>query len=47
VNPKAVLDYKAGRIEALDYLVGAVMRESKGRADPKLTRKLLEKLLGS
>jgi len=46
-NTKAVLDYKAGRIEALDYLVGAVMRESKGRADPKLVRKLLEELLGS
>lgn len=40
---KAVLDLKAGRREALDRLVGAVMKKSGGRADPKKVRHLIEK----
>jgi len=39
----AVLDLKAGRREALDRLVGTVMRKSGGRADPHKVRHLIEK----
>ena len=40
-NPKAVLDYKEGRKEALNYLVGQVMKLTKGKADPAKTVKML------
>ena len=32
-NPKAVADYRAGKAEAVKFLVGQVMRETRGRAD--------------
>jgi aspartyl-tRNA(Asn)/glutamyl-tRNA(Gln) amidotransferase subunit B len=44
-NPKAVLDYKAGRKEAFEFLVGQVIRESRGRADPKIVREILIEML--
>ncbi len=44
-NPKVVEDYKKGKEKALGYLVGQVMKETKGRANPKLVNKLLEKKL--
>ncbi len=44
-NPKAITDYKSGRNEVFEFLVGQVMRESKGRADPKLIREVLKEML--
>lgn len=41
-NPKAVADYKSGKEKALQYLVGAVVKETKGRADAKSVLKLLK-----
>jgi aspartyl-tRNA(Asn)/glutamyl-tRNA(Gln) amidotransferase subunit B len=44
-NPQAVADYKAGKEKALNSLVGAVMKKTKGRADARTAREmLLEKL---
>jgi aspartyl-tRNA(Asn)/glutamyl-tRNA(Gln) amidotransferase subunit B len=40
-NPASVADYKAGKTKALGFLVGQVMRATKGKADPKLVNKLL------
>ncbi len=40
-NPKAVSDYKSGKREALGFLLGQVMRATRGKADPKLARELL------
>jgi len=41
----AVRDYRAGKGEALNFLVGQVMKRTRGRADPKeLTRILKEEL---
>lgn len=45
-NPQAVADYKGGREQALSFLLGQVMRKTKGRADPKLARALLLEGLG-
>ena len=45
-NPKAVADYKAGNKAAIGALVGAVMKESKGKANPRAISQLLAKLLG-
>ncbi len=33
-NPKSVDDYNQGKEKALNYLVGQVMRHTKGRAKP-------------
>jgi aspartyl-tRNA(Asn)/glutamyl-tRNA(Gln) amidotransferase subunit B len=41
-NPKAVADYKAGKTEAVKFLVGQVMRATKGRANPGLVSELLK-----
>jgi aspartyl-tRNA(Asn)/glutamyl-tRNA(Gln) amidotransferase subunit B len=40
-NGKAVEDYKAGKKEALNYLMGQVMRRMKGRADSKVIIEIL------
>ena len=32
-NPKSITDYKKGKLNALNYLKGQVMRETKGKAD--------------
>ena len=44
-NPKAVADYKAGKMQSLTFLVGQVMRATKGRANPKLASEQLKKIL--
>jgi len=41
-NPQAVKDYRGGRKEAFNYLVGQVMKKTRGRADPKEIRELLK-----
>lgn len=44
-NKKAVEDYKAGQENALNFLIGQVMKETKGRADYKVVKEVLEKML--
>src|SRR5436190_2587617 len=44
-NPKAVADFKAGKEAAFKSLIGGVMKQTKGRADPKLAEEVLRKLL--
>ena len=45
-NTQAVSDYKSGKETALKFLVGQVMRATKGRANPALAGELLQKKLG-
>ncbi len=42
-NKKAVEDYKSGESKALQFLVGQVVRETKGKADAKDVKNLIEK----
>lgn len=44
-NAQAVADYKAGKPQALTFLVGQVMRVTRGRANPKRVNELLKKKL--
>jgi len=44
-NEKAVKDFKSGSQASLNFLMGQAMKESKGRADIKLVKDLLEKKL--
>jgi len=43
--PNVIADYKSGKISALQFLVGQVMKESKGSANPAITQELLLKIL--
>jgi aspartyl-tRNA(Asn)/glutamyl-tRNA(Gln) amidotransferase subunit B len=45
-NPKACEDIKNGELKAIGYLVGQVMKASKGRANPGMAQQIIKKLLG-
>jgi aspartyl-tRNA(Asn)/glutamyl-tRNA(Gln) amidotransferase subunit B len=44
-NPKAVADYRAGKESSVKFLIGQVMRETKGRASPQVVQQLLVEAL--
>ena len=44
-NPQAVADYRIGKKGALNFLVGQVMKKTRGRADPTLTNRLIQEQL--
>ena len=44
-NPEVVATYKGGKENAIMSLVGQVMKESKGSANPQMVQKLLKELL--
>ncbi len=44
-NPKAIEDYKKGKQSALGAIVGYVMKETKGQANPGLVNEIMKKML--
>jgi aspartyl-tRNA(Asn)/glutamyl-tRNA(Gln) amidotransferase subunit B len=46
-NPAEVGRYRGGETKLLQFFVGQVMKASRGKADPKLTQRLLEERLAS
>jgi len=44
-NPKATQDYKSGKQNALQFLAGQILKETKGKANPKIAQEILKKLL--
>ncbi|MBI4617550.1 MAG: Asp-tRNA(Asn)/Glu-tRNA(Gln) amidotransferase subunit GatB, partial [Planctomycetes bacterium] len=44
-NPAVVADYRAGKTKVFQAFIGQVMRATKGKADPELTKRILEELL--
>lgn len=44
-NEAAVMDYKSGEVKAMGFLVGQVMKESKGAANPQYAAELIKKRL--
>ena len=40
-NPESVQDYQAGKDRALKYLMGQIMKETKGSANPKMVNEIL------
>jgi len=44
-NPKAVEDFKAGKEQSQKFLLGQVMKETKGQADPKISSEIINKIL--
>ena len=45
-NPRPAADWRAGKEQAFGFLVGQVMRELKGRADPAAVHRALREALG-
>ena len=45
-NPKAVADFKKGKVKAADAIKGAVMRETKGMAKTEVVQQLVMEELG-
>ena len=44
-NPQSVTDFKAGKTQAIGFLVGQVMKATKGKANPGLVNKMLQEEL--
>ena len=44
-NPSQAAEYKAGKLPLIQFFVGKVMAETKGKANPEIVKTLLEKLL--
>ena len=44
-NPESVNDYKNGHDRAIKFLMGQVMKETKGKANPKLAMDILQEEL--
>lgn len=45
-NPKAATDIKNGEMKAIGFLVGQIMKQSGGKANPALAQELIKKQLG-
>ena len=41
-NPQSVADYKSGKLSAIGFLVGQVMKASKGKANPQKVNEMLK-----
>ena len=44
-NPKNVEAYKSGKVKLFGFFVGQVMKNSNGKANPKLVNEILKKKL--
>ncbi len=44
-NPKPVEDYKKGKVESIKFLVGQLMKATKGKANPQVGEEILKELL--
>ena len=44
--PQAVEEYRSGKEQALNFIVGLVMKKTNGQADPPAVKKILIQLIG-
>ena len=44
-NPQSIEDFKNGKDRAVGFLVGQIMKASKGKANPQLVNKMLSEKL--
>ena len=44
-NLDAQEDYKKGKLASVEFILGQVMRDTKGKADPKISRDIIIKHL--
>lgn len=41
-NPKVVADIKSGQDRAVGFIVGQIMKQSKGKANPQMVNKIIQ-----
>ena len=46
-NPQSIEDFKAGKKQAAGYLMGQVMKASKGKANPQVAKKMIDDKLNA
>jgi aspartyl-tRNA(Asn)/glutamyl-tRNA(Gln) amidotransferase subunit B len=46
-NPSVVAEYRAGKEAVLGFMVGQVMKLSKGKANPAMVNETLKKMLAA
>ena len=46
-NEKVAADYKSGKQNALQFLVGRMMAETRGKANPQIASEIFERLIKS
>jgi aspartyl-tRNA(Asn)/glutamyl-tRNA(Gln) amidotransferase subunit B len=46
-NPEQVASFRGGKEQILGFLVGQVMKASRGKANPQMAKELLQERLGS
>ena len=44
-NPQSVADFKAGKDRAVGFLVGQIMKKSRGKANPSMVNQMIMKKL--
>ena len=44
-NPQSVIDFRAGKDRAVGFIIGQVMKKSRGKANPQIASKLVNELL--
>ncbi|MFY9462691.1 MAG: Asp-tRNA(Asn)/Glu-tRNA(Gln) amidotransferase subunit GatB, partial [Candidatus Sungiibacteriota bacterium] len=44
-NPKAVEDYRKGKMASVQFLVGQMMKQSRGTANPKIAQEIIARIL--
>ena len=44
-NPQSIEDFKNGKDRAIGFLVGQIMKATKGQANPQMVNKILKKKL--
>ena len=44
--PQQASDYRGGKTKLIGFFVGQIMKETQGKANPKLVNKILKELLG-
>ena len=42
-NPKTIDQYKNGRTNVVDFLVGQIMKKTRGQANPTIARETMQK----
>ncbi|MCZ7608769.1 MAG: hypothetical protein M5U17_01255 [Ignavibacterium sp.] len=46
-HPEQVSDYKSGKEKVFGFFIGQIMKETKGKANPKLVNDLLKQILSN
>ncbi|MGM9536369.1 MAG: Asp-tRNA(Asn)/Glu-tRNA(Gln) amidotransferase GatCAB subunit B, partial [Intestinibacter sp.] len=46
-NPQSIEDFKAGKKQAAGFLMGQVMKASKGKANPQVAKKMIDDKLNA